>query len=41
MIIRNQEEVTTAVLAEVERITDPRFKHIMTEAVRQIGRAHV
>ena len=36
MIIRNQEEVTTAVLAEVERITDPRFKHIMTEAVRHL-----
>ena len=33
MIIRNQEEVTTAVLAELERASDPRFKEIMTAAV--------
>ena len=36
MIIRNQEEVTTAVLAELERASDPRFKEIMTAAVKHL-----
>ena len=36
MIIRTQEDVTTAVLAELERATDPRFKEIMTAAVRHL-----
>ena len=36
MIIRNQEDVTSAVLAELEHATDPRFKEIMTAAVRHL-----
>ena len=36
MIIRRPEDVTTAVLAELEHSTDPRFKEIMTAAVRHL-----
>jgi catechol 1,2-dioxygenase len=36
MIISNQEDVTTAVLAELQRSGDPRFREIMTAAVRHL-----
>ena len=36
MIIKTQADVTTAVLAELERADDPRFKEIMTSAVRHL-----
>jgi catechol 1,2-dioxygenase len=36
MIIRTHEDVTTAVLAELERATDPRFKEIMIQAVKHL-----
>lgn len=36
MIIRTHEDVTTAVLAELEHATDPRFKEIMTQAVKHL-----
>lgn len=36
MIIRNHEDVTTAVLAELQRSNDPRFVEIMSAAVRHL-----
>jgi catechol 1,2-dioxygenase len=36
MIIRNQQDVTTAVLAELERAPDARFREIMSAAVRHL-----
>ena len=36
MIIRNQQDVTTAVLAELQRAENPRFREIMTAAVRHL-----
>jgi hydroxyquinol 1,2-dioxygenase len=36
MIIKSQEDVTKAVLAELDRAEDPRFKEIMTTAVRHL-----
>jgi hydroxyquinol 1,2-dioxygenase len=36
MIIRNQQDVTAAVLADLERTNDPRFKQIMSAAVRHL-----
>ncbi|PCE22963.1 catechol 1,2-dioxygenase [Paraburkholderia acidicola] len=36
MIINNQQEVTDAVLAELARATDPRFRDIMSAAVRHL-----
>lgn len=36
MIIKTQSDVTAAVLAELERAADPRFKQIMTAAVRHL-----
>lgn len=36
MIIKNQHDVTAAVLAELQRADDPRFKEIMTAAVRHL-----
>ena len=36
MIIRDQNDVTVAVLAELERATDPRFREIMSAAVRHL-----
>jgi hydroxyquinol 1,2-dioxygenase len=36
MIIRNQQDVTAAVLAELERAPDPRFREIMSAAVRHL-----
>ncbi|MBO9648856.1 MAG: catechol 1,2-dioxygenase [Variovorax sp.] len=36
MIIESQEDVTKAVLAELERAQDPRFKEIMAVAVRHL-----
>jgi len=36
MIIENQEQVTDAVLAEVQRIADPRMREIVTAAVRHL-----
>jgi hydroxyquinol 1,2-dioxygenase len=36
MIIRTQEDVTTAVLAELEGASDPRFKEIMSALVRHL-----
>jgi catechol 1,2-dioxygenase len=36
MIIRTHEDVTTAVLAELDRATDPRFKEIMSVAVQHL-----
>jgi catechol 1,2-dioxygenase len=36
MIIRNQNDVTVAVLAELERAADPRFREIMSAAVRHL-----
>jgi catechol 1,2-dioxygenase len=36
MIIKKQRDVTKAVLSELERATDPRFKEIMTAAVRHL-----
>jgi catechol 1,2-dioxygenase len=36
MIIRNQRDVTDAVLGEIARATDPRFKEIMGAAVRHL-----
>ena len=36
MIIRNQEDVTSAVLAELGRADDPRFREIMSTAVRHL-----
>jgi hydroxyquinol 1,2-dioxygenase len=36
MIIKTQSDVTTAVLAELERATDPRFREIMTAAIRHL-----
>ena len=36
MIIETQADVTTAVLAEIERAADPRFREIMTAAVRHL-----
>ena len=36
MIIENQEDVTRAVLAELDRSTDLRFKEIMSIAVKHL-----
>src|SRR5262245_57933066 len=36
MIIENQKDVTTAVLAELQRATDARFKEIMSAFVRHL-----
>jgi len=36
MIIRTQQDVTTAVLAEIQRADDPRFREIMSAAVRHL-----
>src|SRR5262245_24181333 len=36
MIIQNQKDVTTAVLSELQRSTDPRFKEIMSALVRHL-----
>jgi catechol 1,2-dioxygenase len=36
MIIRTEQDVTQAVLAELDRATDPRFKEIMQTAVRHL-----
>lgn len=36
MIIKNQHDVTAAVLAELQRADNPRFKEIMTAAVRHL-----
>ena len=36
MIIKTQQDVTAAVLAELERATDPRFKQIMGAAVQHL-----
>src|SRR6201994_4738016 len=36
MIINNQEDVTTAVLAEIARAPDPRFREIMSAFVRHL-----
>lgn len=36
MIIHSEQDVTAAVLAELQRAEDPRFKHIMTAAVRHL-----
>ena len=36
MIIENQEDVTTAVLSELQRAKDPRFKDIMSALVRHL-----
>jgi hydroxyquinol 1,2-dioxygenase len=36
MIIQNQQDVTTAVLAELQRAEDPRFREIMSAAVRHL-----
>ncbi len=36
MIIANQKDVTTAVLSELQRSTDPRFKEIMSALVRHL-----
>jgi hydroxyquinol 1,2-dioxygenase len=36
MIIKNQQDVTTAVLAELERAPDKRFREIMAAAVRHL-----
>jgi catechol 1,2-dioxygenase len=36
MIIRNQDDVTAAVLAELGRADDPRFREIMSAAVRHL-----
>ena len=36
MIIQNQKDVTTAVLSELQRATDPRFKEIMSAFVRHL-----
>lgn len=36
MIIRNQQDVTAAVLAEIERADNPRFREIMSAAVRHL-----
>ena len=36
MIIENQEDVTKAVLAELDRATDERFKEIMSLAVKHL-----
>ena len=36
MIIENQFDITPAVLAEIERAQDPRFREIMGAAVRHL-----
>ena len=36
MIIRTQEDVTPAVLAEIERAPDPRFREVMSAFVRHL-----
>ena len=36
MIIKSQSDVTAAVLAELDRAADPRFKEIMSAAVRHL-----
>ncbi|HTQ00718.1 MAG TPA: dioxygenase [Casimicrobiaceae bacterium] len=36
MIIRNERDVTAAVLSEIERSRDPRFREIMSSAVRHL-----
>lgn len=36
MIIKTQQDVTTAVLAELQRAQDPRFREIMSAAVRHL-----
>ena len=36
LIIQNQNDVTEAVLAELQRASDPRFKEIMTAAVKHL-----
>ena len=36
MIIKNQEQVTEAVLSELERINDPRLKELLSAAVRHL-----
>src|ERR1700678_1288658 len=36
MIIRTQEDVTTAVLSEIARAPDPRFRDIMSALVRHL-----
>lgn len=36
MIIKNQLDVTAAVLAELQRADSPRFREIMTAAVRHL-----
>ena len=36
MIIRSQRDITEAVLAEIARAADPRFKEIMGAAVRHL-----
>ncbi|MDB5406923.1 MAG: hypothetical protein JWL84_1835, partial [Rhodospirillales bacterium] len=36
MIIQNQTDVTSAVLAELERAANPRFREIMSALVRHL-----
>ena len=36
MIIETQQDVTTAVLAEIARAPDPRFRHVMSAAVQHL-----
>ena len=36
MIIENQQDVTTAVLSELQRAPDPRFREIMSAFVRHL-----
>ena len=36
MIIKNQQDITTAVLAELERAPNKRFRETMTAAVRHM-----
>jgi Catechol dioxygenase N terminus len=36
MIIENQNDVTAAVLSELQRAKDPRFKEIMSALVRHL-----
>src|SRR5690349_5607822 len=36
MLIKSQRDVTNAVLAEIDRAADPRFKEIMSAAVRHL-----
>ena len=36
MIIENEKDVTTAVLAEIARAPDPRFREVMSALVRHL-----